>query len=123
MSLATFAIITTLKTSSVSGNQPSVDGRQYYYIQNLRNLGSRQPFLALSLAIVMFSMAGVPPLAGFFSKYYILSNAILTGHLVLALAGIVGSSIAAFYYIKLIQLMFFNTQSNELVPAVTYNIS
>jgi proton-translocating NADH-quinone oxidoreductase chain N len=123
MSLATFAIVSALKSTSVRTNYSTIQPQPYFLIKNLRNLGFKQPLLALAFAIVMFSFAGVPPLAGFFSKYYVLSSAIYQGHLVLAFIGILGSSVAAFYYIKLIQLMFFHPINLELSPAITYKIS
>jgi NADH:ubiquinone oxidoreductase subunit 2 (subunit N) len=121
MTIAMFSILFSLK---VSQRNTTVD-KPYYLINNLTHLGYRQPLLAFSLAIILFSMAGVPPLIGFFSKFYVLYNAIQTNFYILAFIGILGSAIAAVYYIKLIQLMFFNAvtvkSNNQLI--VNYEIS
>jgi NADH-quinone oxidoreductase subunit N len=55
----------------------------------------------------MFSMIGLPPLAGFFGKYYVFYNAIIQGEVILAVLGVISSVIAAFYYLKVVKYMYF----------------
>jgi NADH-quinone oxidoreductase subunit N len=63
--------------------------------------------IAASIAIIMFSMIGLPPLAGFFGKYYVFYNAIIQGEVILAVLGVISSVIAAFYYLKVVKYMYF----------------
>jgi len=62
----------------------------------------------------MFSMIGLPPLAGFFAKYYVFYNAILQGEIMLAMLGVLTSVIAAFYYLKVIKYMYFMNASKDI---------
>jgi NADH-quinone oxidoreductase subunit N len=64
--------------------------------------------LALSLAIFMFSMAGIPPLAGFFGKLYIFLAAIESGLYTLAIIGVLASVIGSYYYLRIIKIMYFD---------------
>jgi len=70
------------------------------------------PQLAVSFAIIMFSMCGIPPLAGFFSKMFIFISAINMQMYFLAIIGVMTSVIASFYYIRIIKLMFFDSVTN-----------
>lgn len=69
-------------------------------------LGKRKPLLAAALTIAMLSMAGIPPFAGFFGKYYIFSEAVKAGHLGLVLLAVVNSIIGVYYYFKVIMAMY-----------------
>ena len=60
---------------------------------------------------MMFSMAGIPPLAGFFGKLLVFKAAVSSGHIILAVIGVIASVVAAFYYLKLIKIMFFDAPS------------
>jgi NADH-quinone oxidoreductase subunit N len=71
-------------------------------------LSKTQPALALALGIFMFSMAGIPPLAGFFSKLYVFLAAIDAGLYPLAVIGVVTSVVGAFYYLRIVKLMYFD---------------
>jgi NADH-quinone oxidoreductase subunit N len=83
-------------------------GRMVEGIADLSGLGRSQPGLALALAIFMFAMAGIPPTAGFFSKLYIFLAAI-DAHLVpLAVIGVVTSVVGAFYYLRIVKVMYFD---------------
>src|SRR3546814_2898010 len=64
--------------------------------------------MAMALAIFMFSMAGIPPLVGFFAKFYIFLAAIEVGLYVLAVVGVLTSVIGAFYYLRIVKLMYFD---------------
>ena len=62
----------------------------------------------------MFSMAGIPPLVGFFGKFYVLTAAVDAGLVFLAVVGVIASVIAAFYYLRIIYLMYFGEPSDQL---------
>jgi NADH-quinone oxidoreductase subunit N len=98
MNVGTFAVILCMRQN----------GRMLEGINDLAGLSRTQPGLALALAIFMFAMAGIPPTAGFFSKLYIFLAAIdahLTG---LAIIGVVASVVGAFYYLRIVKLMYFD---------------
>lgn len=86
-------------------------------ISDLSGLSQTRPMLAMWLAIFMFSMAGIPPLAGFFGKMYIFLAAVEAGLYWLAVAGVLASVVAAFYYLKVVKVMYFD----EARPAFDAN--
>ncbi len=81
-------------------------------ISNLAGLSKTSPYLAFSLAVLMFSVAGIPPLAGFFAKFYVFIEAIKVGNYVISLIGVVASVVACFYYLRIIKTMYFDEPSN-----------
>lgn len=83
-------------------------------INNLAGLSRTHPQLALCLAIFMFSMAGIPPLAGFFGKFYVFMAALNEGLYTLAVIGVLTSVIGAFYYIRIVKIMYFDDPVDEL---------
>jgi NADH-quinone oxidoreductase subunit N len=90
MGIATFSfIIITFKNTN--------------FISELSGLSRQNLILANSFSLVLFSIAGIPPLAGFFSKYLILLEALGNNLIMLAIIGILASSIAIFYYIRIIK--------------------
>lgn len=74
---------------------------------DLQGISAERKTIAASIAIIMFSMIGLPPLAGFFGKYYVFYNAIIQGEVILAVLGVISSVIAAFYYLKVVKYMYF----------------
>jgi len=83
-------------------------------ISELSGLSKENGILAITLAIAVLSMAGIPPLAGFASKFYIFLAAIESSMYVLAIIGVLTSVIAAVYYIRLIKIMYFENTSNNV---------
>jgi NADH-quinone oxidoreductase subunit N len=77
-------------------------------IADLAGASRSNPMLALALAIFMFSMAGIPPLAGFFSKLYIFVAAVQAEMYTLAVIGVLSSVVGAFYYLRIVKLMYFD---------------
>jgi NADH-quinone oxidoreductase subunit N len=105
MNVGTFAVILCMRQQ----------GKMLEGISDLAGLARTQPGLALALAIFMFAMAGVPPAAGFFSKVYIFVAA-LDAHLNgLAIIGVVTSVVGAFYYLRVVKVMYFDE------PAATFD--
>ena len=83
-------------------------GAQVEGIGDLAGLSRNQPMMAVAMAIFMFSMAGVPPLAGFFGKFYVVMAAIDAGLPVLAIVAVLASVVAAFYYLRIVKIMYFD---------------
>jgi NADH-quinone oxidoreductase subunit N len=74
----------------------------------------REPVKALALLVLLFSMAGVPPMVGFFAKFYVLRAAYEGGLVWLALAGMVASVISAFFYLRIVYFMYFGEEREAL---------
>ncbi|MDJ0950400.1 MAG: NADH-quinone oxidoreductase subunit NuoN [Alphaproteobacteria bacterium] len=83
-------------------------GRMVEGIDDLKGLAKTSPGMALVLAIFMFSMAGIPPLAGFFGKLYVFLAALNAGLYALAIIGVLASVVAAFYYVRIVKVMYFD---------------
>jgi NADH-quinone oxidoreductase subunit N len=83
-------------------------GRTVESISDLAGLSKTSPGIALALAIFMFSLAGIPPLAGFFGKLYVFLAAIESGLYALAVIGVLTSVVGAFYYLRIVKLMYFD---------------
>ncbi|MBU6474388.1 MAG: NADH-quinone oxidoreductase subunit NuoN [Alphaproteobacteria bacterium] len=83
------------------------DGKMVEEIGDLAGLGKSQPLLAFAMAVLMFSMAGIPPLAGFFGKLFVFQAAVAAGLYTLAVVGVLTSVVAAYYYIRIVKVMYF----------------
>jgi NADH-quinone oxidoreductase subunit N len=83
-------------------------GQMVEKIGDLSGLASNDPMLALVMAIMMFSLAGIPILSGFFAKLYIFLAAVQTGQWTLAIIGVLTSVVGAFYYLRVIKVMYFD---------------
>ena len=83
-------------------------GKSLEQVSDLGGLGKTDPVMAMWLTVVMFSMAGIPPFAGFWGKYFIFSAAVQSGMWALAVIGVLTSVIGAFYYIRIIKVMYFD---------------
>ncbi len=96
--LGAFAVILCLRR----------DGNEVEKIQDVAGLSRSHPALALAMAVFMFSLAGVPPMAGFFGKYFVFLSAVKAGMLPLAVIGVLASVVAAFYYLRVVKAMYFD---------------
>ncbi len=92
----------------------SRDGRPVTDIASLNMLSAREPVKAAALLVLLFSMAGVPPLLGFFGKLAVLWAAVEAGMAWLAVAGVIASVIGAFYYLRIVYYMYFGEEVEEL---------
>ena len=90
------------------------DGQSATRIADLQGLSRTHPMLAFGLMVMMFSMAGIPPLAGFFGKWYVFLAAVNAGLIPLAVIGVVMSVIGAFYYLRVIKIMYFDDVDEPL---------
>ncbi|MEO6198545.1 MAG: NADH-quinone oxidoreductase subunit NuoN [Sphingomicrobium sp.] len=84
------------------------DGRPVEDIASLSGLSQTRPGLAAAIAIFMFSLAGIPPLFGFWPKLLVFTAAVQSGYVALAVAGILGTVIGAYYYLKIVKVMYFD---------------
>ncbi|HEY8352198.1 MAG TPA: NADH-quinone oxidoreductase subunit NuoN [Sphingomonadales bacterium] len=82
-------------------------------ISDLAGLAQTRPMMAAAMAIFMFSLAGIPPLAGFFAKLYIFMAAIDAGLVTLAVIGVITSVIGAYYYLRIVKVMYFDAPAGE----------
>jgi NADH-quinone oxidoreductase subunit N len=98
MNVGTFACILAMRRN----------GRMVEGIQELAGMGKTHPMLAAALTVFMFSMAGIPPLAGFFGKLYVFLAAIEAELYGLAVIGVLTSVVGAFYYLRIIRIMYFD---------------
>ncbi len=87
-------------------------------LEDYAGLSSRHPFLAAAMAIFMLSLAGVPPLAGFWGKLYVFSAAMEAGLAVLAVVGVINSVISAYFYLRVIVYMYLRPSSGKASPTV-----
>ncbi|MBO6902055.1 MAG: NADH-quinone oxidoreductase subunit NuoN [Rhizobiaceae bacterium] len=85
-------------------------------IEDLAGLSSTNPVMATVLTVLMFSLAGIPPLAGFWAKWYVFLAAIDSGLYALAIIGVLASVVGAFYYLRIIKLMWFDEPVGGFVP-------
>ncbi|MCQ4160139.1 NADH-quinone oxidoreductase subunit NuoN [Roseomonas sp. GC11] len=84
-------------------------GRALEGVDDLAGLGKTDPAMALAMTLFMLSMAGIPPLAGFFGKLYVFLAAVQGGYWVLAVVGVLTSAISAYYYLRVIKVMYFDS--------------
>ena len=98
MNLGAFCCIFMMKRESIF----------YENIKDLSGLSKNHPMLALSFLIILFSLAGIPPLAGFFAKFYIFVAVIEAKMYLLAVVGLVTTVISAFYYLRIIKVIYFD---------------
>ena len=106
MTLGSFAIILTMKR----------DGQPLEKISDFAGLSRTNPMLAFFFAMFLFSLAGIPPLAGFFAKFYVFIAAIKAGLFVLAVVGVLASVVGAYYYLTIVKLMYFDEPKGALDP-------
>ena len=108
-------VVMTLGSFLVVLNMRDVDGRSVESIASLGGLSQSRKGLALAFAIFMFSLAGIPPLFGFWAKFVVFDALVGAGLWPLAAIGISASVIGAFYYLKIIKIMYFDEPSDVLV--------
>ncbi len=89
-------------------------------IKELSGLGRNHPALALAISIFMFSLAGVPPLAGFFAKWYVIIPIVNAGYFTLATIAVLASVVGAYYYIRIVKIMYFDEPVEEFVAQKSF---
>jgi NADH-quinone oxidoreductase subunit N len=106
MTLGTFACILAMRRGDM----------QVENISDLAGLGQTNPGLAFFLSVLMFSLAGIPPLAGFFAKLYVFLAAIKAGLYVLSVLGVLASVVGAYYYLRIVKIMYFDAPAPAFTP-------
>ena len=106
MTLGTFACILAMRR----------DGAMVEEIADLAGLARTSPAMAFFLAMLLFSLAGIPPLAGFFAKFYVFLAAIKAGLYTLAVIGVLASVVGAYYYLMIIKVMYFDEPKPSFAP-------
>ena len=101
-SLASFGMILLLSRSGFEADQ----------LEDLKGLNARSPWWAFVMLLVMFSLAGIPPTIGFYAKLLVLQAAVKAGFVWLAVVGVVAALIGAFYYLRIVKLMYFDEPSD-----------
>ncbi|MFO1188962.1 MAG: NADH-quinone oxidoreductase subunit NuoN [Alphaproteobacteria bacterium] len=109
MNVGTFAVILCMRRR----------GTMVEEISDLAGLSRSQPGLAMVLAIFMFSMAGIPPLAGFLGKLYVFLAAVEAGLVVVAVIGVLASAVGAYYYLRIIKIMYFDEPADAFDRPLT----
>ena len=103
MNLALFSCLLMLKRKN-----------EYFEdIEDLSGLSKNHPLLSISLLIILFSLAGIPPLAGFFAKFYIFKAVLEQSMYFLAIVGLLSTVIAAFYYLRIIKIIYFDKEREK----------
>ena len=103
MNLALFSCLLMLKRND-----------QYYeQIDDLSGLSKNHPLLSFSFLIILFSLAGIPPLAGFFAKFYVFKAVIEQSMYFLAIVGLLSTVVAAFYYLRIIKIIYFDKEKEK----------
>ncbi len=113
MTIGTFGCIMAMRAK----------GQMLENISDLAGLGRTQPMVAAALGILMFSMAGIPPLAGFFGKLYVFLAAIEAGLYALAVIGVLTSVVGAFYYLRIVKLMYFDEAAEPFDRPIESEVS
>jgi len=106
MTLGTFACILAMRRR----------GHMVEDIDQLSGLSTTSPMMAFLLAMLLFSLAGIPPLAGFFAKFYVFLAAINSGLYALAVIGVLLSVVGAYYYLRIVKLMYFDAPAERFEP-------
>ncbi|GLI25406.1 MULTISPECIES: NADH-quinone oxidoreductase subunit NuoN [Xanthobacter] len=109
MTLGTFACVLTMRRK----------GQAVETVDDLAGLARRNPLMALMLGALMFSLAGIPPLAGFLAKYYVFVAAIQAGLYGLSVVGVLASVVGAFYYLRIVKIMYFDEPVDAFDPMPT----
>lgn len=113
MALAAFAMIIRLSSLGFEADK----------IEDFRGLNARDPWLAFIMLLIMFSLAGVPPLVGFYAKFLILQNVVAAGYPGLAILALLFSVIGAFYYLRVIKVMYFEAPAGTPGVVTTSGMS
>jgi NADH-quinone oxidoreductase subunit N len=99
----------------------SREGFEADMLDDFKGLNQRSPWLAFMMLILMFSMAGVPPTAGFYAKLSVLQAVIDAGHIPLAVMAVLFSLIGAFYYLRIVKLMYFDSPDSSAPISVRFD--
>jgi NADH-quinone oxidoreductase subunit N len=112
MTLGVFAMVMNIK----SNNKDIIE------IKDLSGLSKANPLAAAFLAVFMFSLAGIPPFAGFFAKFYVFQTALNAGLYVTILFAIISAVISAYYYLRIVKIMYLDEAHSKFTNEMTYGV-
>jgi NADH-quinone oxidoreductase subunit N len=117
MNIGAFGVISMVSTKD----------KEYVTFDDFRGLGFQRPLIAIIMAVFMFSLAGLPPTAGFVGKFYLFSAAVKAGHIPLVVVGVINSMISLYFYLGVVVVMFMKESQQELatrkpIPAVSLSL-
>lgn len=112
MTLGVFAIIINIKA----------DDKDLENIQDLAGLYKEKPWIAAALAILMFSLAGIPPFAGFFAKFYVFNTALKDGLYLVIIISIIAAVISAYYYLRIVKIIYLDEAKAKFSNEMTYSV-
>ena len=119
-SIGVFSFLLSLHNSS-KGQIDDVNNNKYD-INSLAGIAKSNPILASALTILIFSFAGIPPMSGFFSKFYVLFSIVRSEHYILALVAIISAVISCFYYLRIVKIMYFDKKpENSTISVIRCN--
>ncbi|MDR3424359.1 MAG: NADH-quinone oxidoreductase subunit NuoN [Alphaproteobacteria bacterium] len=110
--LGAFAVILCLRRG----------GKAASSLADLSGLSRTHPLVSLAMSVLMFSLAGIPPLAGFFGKYFLFLAAVQTGWLPLAIIGVLSSVVTAYYYLRIVKVMYVDESASPLDPLPDWGV-
>lgn len=110
MNIGVFAIVLSMRRDNIPAHK----------ISDLSGLSRTNPITAYAMAILMFSMSGIPPMAGFFGKLVVFKAAVAQGYFILAVIGVLSSVVAAYYYLRIIKVMFFDEATDPFDMALPF---
>jgi NADH-quinone oxidoreductase subunit N len=111
MTMGAFALVTALE-------KPDRGGTRGLELDDYAGLGLRRPFLGLAMATFMFAMAGIPPTAGFFAKFYVFGAAVEQGLVTLVVIGVLNSALSLYYYLRVVVYMYMRRPAEGTEPQV-----
>lgn len=120
ISIGTFAFLNLLISSKESEDESDEKNNEIFNISALSGLAKNNPVIAFFVAILMFSTAGIPPLAGFFSKFYIISSLIMSQHIIIAIIAVLFSVISAYYYLRIVKIMYFDSSNSKTIKIANF---
>lgn len=117
MNIGAFGVISYLSTRQ----------KEYVELDDFKGLGHQRPWVAITMSLFMFSLAGIPPTAGFVGKFYLFSAAVKAGHIPLVVLGVINAMISLYYYLGVVVAMFMKEPAElaleiKPVPAVSFGL-
>ena len=117
ISLGSFAFLNLIKSQN-HHNETDEENEKIFSVSALSGLAKQNPVMAFSFATLIFSSAGIPPLAGFFSKFYVLSALLSQASFIISTVAVLLSVVSAFYYLRIIKVMYFDVPKTEIIKLV-----
>ncbi len=125
LSLGSFGFLNLIRSSDdkKAGQEDDAENEKIFEISSLAGLAKTNPVMSFSLAVLMFSTAGIPPFAGFFSKFYVIMAALRGGFMIPATIAILFSVVSAYYYLRIVKVMYFDEpKENTMTLDNIFNI-